>query len=65
MKRYGFNIMMFLYGAMAGVPALLLVIAFTSLVPQLLALREVLAALAGIGAIVYGIISLKEVFLHG
>lgn len=65
MKKLGFNLMVFFYGAMAGVPILLLLIAFTSPVPQLLWLREILAILVGIGAIVYGLISLKEVFIHG
>ena len=63
--KYGFNLMLFFYGAMIGVPALLLLIAFTSPVPQLFALREISAALVGIGSIVYGVVSLKEVFLHG
>lgn len=65
MKRYGLNIMLFFYGAMVGVPILLLITAFISPISQLFALREVFAALIGIGSIVYGIVSLKEVFLHG
>ncbi len=64
-RKYGFNLMLFFYGAMIGVPVLLLIITFTSPIPQLIVLREVLAVLVGIGSIVYGVVSLKEVFLHG
>lgn len=61
----GFKMMAFFYAAIAGVPLLLLFIAFTSPLPQLHILRELFLALAGIGSIVYGIISFREVFIHG
>ncbi len=53
------------YAAMAGVPVLLWLIAVTSPLQQLQLLREVLATLAGIGMLVFGIIGLREVFMHG
>ncbi len=53
------------YAAMAGVPVLLWLIAVTSPLQQHQLLREVLATLAGIGMLVFGIIGLWEVFMHG
>lgn len=61
----GFNIMFFFYGAMAGVPILLVLAALLSPFPQWSLLREILFILIGIGSIIYGVIGFKEVFGHG
>ena len=60
MKEY--KKMMFFYGAMAGVPILLWLIAVMSPFPQLHLIRYVLGILAGIGSIVFGILGYREVF---
>lgn len=53
------------YGAMAGVPILLWLVAMLSPFPQYHDLRFMLATLAGIGSIVFGVIGFREVFVHG
>lgn len=60
-----FRYMMFFYAAMVGVPLLLWIISISYAVPGLEWLRVVLAALAGIGSIVFGVVGFKEVFVHG
>ncbi len=59
-----FKSMAFFYGALAVVPVMLWIIAITSPYPQFHLLRVALAALSGIGAVVFGIIGFNEVF-HG
>ncbi len=65
----GFNIMAMFYGSMIAVPLMLWIISISYALPfsysQLQALRMVLAALVGIGSIIYGVIGFKEVFAHG
>ena len=64
MSTSAFKTMFFFYGAVVLVPFMLWVIAITSPYPQYHTLRVALAALSGIGAIIYGIIGFNEVF-HG
>ncbi len=63
--RIGFNIMFFFYVAMIGIPIGLWLISVTSQMPQYHQIRVVLAALVGIGSIIYGVVGFKEVFTHG
>ncbi len=59
------NGMMFFYGAMAGVPLLLWLVAMLSPYPQYHVVRLAFIALAAVGSIVFGIMGYKEVFSHG
>ncbi len=56
--------MMFFYGAMAGVPLLIWLVAMLSPFPQFFFIRAVLLALAGFGSIVFGVFGYMEVFVH-
>ena len=57
--------MMFFYGAMAGVPFLIWLVAMLSPFPQFFVIRIILLALAGFGSIVFGIFGYREVFIYG
>lgn len=59
-----FKTMVLFYGSLMLVPFMLWVIAVISPYPQYHLLRMVLAALSGIGAIVFGVVGFNEVF-HG
>jgi hypothetical protein len=65
----GFRLMAMFYGSMMAVPAMLWIISISYALPfpylQMQLLRTVLAALVGIGSIIYGVIGFKEVFAHG
>jgi ABC-type phosphate transport system permease subunit len=65
MKEREFRKMMVFYGAMAGVPVLLWLIAMSSPFPQLHMIRYVLGILVGIGSIIFGILGYREVFTRG
>ena len=56
--------MMFFYGAMAGVPLLVWLVAMLSPFPQFFFIRTILLALAGLGSIVFGVFGYIEVFVH-
>lgn len=61
----GFWVMSLFYAAMAGVPILLWIISLLSPYPQYHDIKVILATLAGIGSIVFGVIGFREVFVHG
>ncbi|MGA2378371.1 MAG: hypothetical protein ABSG85_03600 [Spirochaetia bacterium] len=59
------SIMVFEYMGMLGVPVLLLALAVFALVPVGGVARTVLLLLIGAGCLVYGAISVREVYIHG
>ncbi len=61
----GFRYMMFFYGAMIGMPLLLWLMSILSALDMLPEIRLVLGALIGIGSIIFGVVGIREVFVHG
>ncbi len=59
------SIMIFEYMGMLGVPVLLLVLAVFALVPIGGLPRTILLLVIGAGCLVYGAISVREVYVHG
>ena len=59
------SIMFFEYVGMLGVPVLLIVLALFSLLSLGGTARTVLLLLIGAGCLVYGVISVRGVYLHG
>jgi membrane-bound ClpP family serine protease len=59
------SIMVFEYLCMLGVPVLLLALAIFALVPTAGTARTILLLLIGAGCLVYGAISVREVYVHG
>jgi hypothetical protein len=57
--------MFFDYLAMMGVPVLLVVLALSILFFPIRGLQTILLILIGAGAVVYGAIGIREVFVHG
>ncbi len=57
-------IMVFEYAGMLGVPALMVLLAVFSLVGLAGAIRTVLLVLIAAGCLVYGAISVREIFGH-
>lgn len=66
----GFKTMIMFYGAMISLPVLLLVFALVTLLSHFLnsniiyELEYIIIALIGIGSLVFGIIGIKQVYLH-
>lgn len=63
--KAGFNVAVFFYATMVGIPILLLLITLLSPFPSLISLRNIFGALLGIASIIFGVVSFWEVFLHG
>ncbi len=70
LKISGFKVMFFFYGAMIGVPILLVLLSFSvfagSFVNAVILneIKAVLLLLVGIGSVVFGVIGIKQVYLH-
>jgi hypothetical protein len=63
--RSGFRYMMFFYGAMAGVPVLLWLLSVLSAIDTANIAKIFLGFLIAIGSIIFGVVGIKEVFVHG
>ena len=69
-KMSGFKIMFFFYGAMIGVPVLLVLLSFSVFAYDFLnlqlvnAIRTALLLLIGLGSLVFGAVGIKLVYLH-
>ena len=59
------SIMVFEYMGMLGVPVLLIALAVFALVPVGAVARTVLLLAIGAGCLVYGVIAVREVYIHG
>ncbi len=70
LKISGFKVMFFFYGAMIGVPILLVLLSFSvfagSFVNAVILneIKAVLLLLVGVGSVVFGVIGIKQVYLH-
>ncbi len=58
-------IMFFEYLGMLGVPVLLMLVALFALLSLNGLIETILLALIGAGSFVYGLIAVREVFIHG
>jgi len=57
-------IMLFGYITMIGIPVLLILLSFLSPFPASASLRFALTILIGIGAIIYGVVAIRAIYLH-
>jgi hypothetical protein len=59
------RVMLLSYLGMVGVPILLWLIAIMSPLNQTATAREVLGFLAALGAIVFGVVGIRDAYVHG